>query len=78
MLVSLRSITPSSLMGNFYAVLPSILNPPCRSVSFHVELDDILRLPCCTKQDAERITTQYLRLWSRFQGNHSILFFDAT
>ncbi|CDH52072.1 related to orc3p [Lichtheimia corymbifera JMRC:FSU:9682] len=35
--------------------------------SFHAELDDILRLPCVNKQDAERITTQYLRLWSRFQ-----------
>lgn len=61
--------------GNFYAVLPSKLTTtPCRSF-FHVELDDILRLPCVNKQDAERITTQYIRLWSRFQGNHSFFLY---
>lgn len=45
-----------------------VLNP-LSLFFFHIELDDILQLPCCNKQDAERITTQYIRLWTRFQGN---------
>ncbi|KAI8147256.1 hypothetical protein BJV82DRAFT_665358 [Fennellomyces sp. T-0311] len=35
--------------------------------SFHAELDDILRQPCQSIEDAERITSQYIRLVTRFQ-----------
>ncbi|KAI9278361.1 hypothetical protein BDA99DRAFT_4619 [Phascolomyces articulosus] len=32
-----------------------------------LELDDIILLPCQNREDAERITTQYIRLVTRFQ-----------